>query len=65
MLNKRKGGKMDEKKFLFDVENLKTDFAIEKMPLSDIDINNLKAYSNNQITINEMIEQLKEGEIKL
>ena len=56
---------MDEKKFLFDVENLKTDFAIEKMPLSDIDINNLKAYSNKQITINEMIEQLKEGEIKL
>ncbi len=56
---------MDEKKFLFDVENLKTDFAIENMPLSDIDINNLRAYSNNQITINDMIEQIKNGEITL
>lgn len=56
---------MDEKKFKFDVDNLKTDFAIENMPLSELDINNLKAYSNNQITINEMIEQLKTGEIKL
>ena len=44
---------MDEKKFLFDVENLKTDFAIENMPLS------------NQITINDMIEQIKNGEITL
>ena len=56
---------MDEKKFMFDVENLETDFAIENMPLSDIDINNLRAYSNNQITINDMIEQIKNGEITL
>ena len=56
---------MDEQKFKFDVENLKTDFAIENMPLSDTDINNLKAYTNKQITITDMIEQIKNGEIKI
>ena len=56
---------MDEKKFIFDVENLKTDFAIENMPLNENDISNLRAYTDNQITINDMVEQLRNGEIKL
>lgn len=50
---------VDENKFKFDVDNLKTDFAIEHMPLSDADINMLKEYSNKNITISDMINNLK------
>ena len=49
----------DEKKFRFDVENLKTDFAIENMGLTDQDINNLREYSNKNISINDMIKKIK------
>lgn len=49
----------DEKKFMFDVENLKTDFAIENMGLTDQDINNLREYSNKNISINDMIKKIK------
>jgi hypothetical protein len=49
----------NEKKFMFDVENLKTDFAIENMGLTDQDINNLREYSNKNISINDMIKKIK------
>ena len=39
-----------EEKFNFDIENLKQDFAIENMFLTDQDINLLKRFSNNEIT---------------
>ena len=48
-----------EEKFNFDIENLKQDFAIENMFLTDQDINLLKRFSNNEITQNEMINIIK------
>lgn len=48
-----------EEKFNFDIENLKQDFAIENMYITEQDINLLKRYSNNEITQNEMINIIK------
>lgn len=49
----------DKNKFDFDVENLKKEFQIEKMNLSNSDIENLRKYSNKEITINDMINDFK------
>ena len=48
-----------EEKFNFDIENLKQDFAIEHMFLTDQDINLLKRFSNNEITQHELINIIK------
>ena len=48
-----------EEKFNFDIENLKQDFAIENMFLTDQDINLLKRFSNNEITQHELINIIK------
>lgn len=48
-----------EEKFFYDIDNMKIDFAIENMTISDEDIRLLKMYSNNEITFNDMIEQAK------
>ena len=37
-----------EEKFNFDIANLKQDFAIENMNITDSDIEILKKYSNDQ-----------------
>ena len=50
-----------EEKFNFDIENLKQDFAIENINIQDDDLEVLKMYSNNQISMNEMIDILKKG----
>ena len=48
-----------EEKFNFDIENLKQDFAIENMYITEQDIDLLKRFSNNEITQNEMINIIK------
>ena len=46
-------------KFNFDVENLRKDFAIENMQIQDEDISLLKKFNNQEITLDEMICQIK------
>lgn len=50
-----------EDKFNFDIDNLKQDFAIENINIQDDDLEVLKMYSSNQISMNEMIDILKKG----
>lgn len=49
-----------EDKFNFDIANLKQDFAIENINITDTDIDILKKYSNNEITMSEMINIIKD-----
>lgn len=53
-----------EDKFNFDIANLKQDFAIENINILDSDIDILKQYSNNEITMTEMINTIKEKTLK-
>ena len=49
----------NDTKFNFDVENLRKDFAIENMQIADEDIGLLKRFNNQEITLDEMIGQIK------
>ena len=48
-----------DEKFDFDIANLKNDLAMENMVVEQEDIDLLKKYSNNEITMNEMINIIK------
>ncbi len=48
-----------DEKFDFDIANLKKDLAMENMVVEQEDIDLLKRYSNNEITMNEMINIIK------
>lgn len=50
-----------EEKFNFDIANLKQDFAIENMNITNSDIEILKRYSNQEISESEMIDIIKKG----
>ena len=50
-----------EDKFNFDIDNIKQDFAIENINIQDDDLTLLKMYSNDQISMNEMIDIFKKG----
>ncbi len=52
-----------EEKFNFDIENLKQDFAIENMNVTDQDIEILKRYSNDEISQVEMINLIKSNNL--
>lgn len=52
-----------EEKFNFDIENLKQDFAIENMNITDQDIEVLKKYSNDEISQVEMINLIKSNNL--
>ena len=47
-----------EEEVKFDIENLKQDFAIENMNVTDSDIEILKRYSNDEISQSEMINNI-------
>ena len=53
-----------EEKFNFDIENLKQDFAIENMNITDSDVEVLKKFSNNEISQSEMINLFKGNTLK-
>lgn len=53
-----------EEKFNFDIANLKQDFAIESMNITDSDIEILKRYSNDEISQSEMINIIKDNTLK-
>lgn len=48
-----------EDKFNYDIENMKKDFAIENMSINADEVNMLKKFSNNEITVNEMVDSIK------
>ena len=48
-----------DEKFDYDIANLKNDLAMENMIVEQEDIDLLKRYSNNEITMNEMINIIK------
>ncbi len=52
-----------EEKFNLDIENLKNDLAIEDMFVTDEDVNMLKKYSTNEITLNEAINNIIKGNL--
>ena len=53
-----------EEKFNFDIANLKQDFAIENMNITDSDIEILKRYSNDEISQSEMINIIRDNTLK-
>lgn len=55
---------IEEKKFLFDIENLKKDLAMENMIVTEEDIDMLRKYANDEITVPEMIETIKNSVIE-
>ena len=46
-------------KFDFDIENIKRDFQIENMQINASDVEMLRKYNNNEITMNDMISSIK------
>jgi len=53
-----------EEKFNFDIANLKQDFAIENMNVTDEDFEILKKYSNDEISESEMINIITNNTLK-
>lgn len=53
---------LNEEKFNFDIANLKKDLAIEDMVVTDEDIALLKRYSNKEISMNDMINIIRQEE---
>ena len=51
---------MLEKNFNFELENLKRDFEIENIHITNNDVFLLRRYANNEITFNELIKIVKE-----
>lgn len=45
----------NEEKFKFDIENIKKDFAIEDMTISENVISLLKQYNNQEITMDKVV----------
>lgn len=50
---------LKEEKFNFDIENMKKDFAIENMTIAPDEIDMLKRYNNNEVSMNDMINSIK------
>lgn len=48
----------NEEKFQFDIENIKKDFAIEDMTISENVIGLLKKYNNKEITIDNVVNSI-------
>lgn len=52
-----------EEKFKLDIDNLKNDLAIEDMFITDADIYMLRKYSNKELTMNEIIDNIIKGDL--
>ena len=52
---------LKEEKFNFDIENMKKDFAIENMTIAPDEIDMLKRYNNNEVSMNDMINSIKKS----
>ena len=49
----------DEKIFKFDIDNIKSDLAIEGMTISDEDVNLFKQFDNEEIDMPNLIQTIK------
>lgn len=54
---------MLESNFNFELENLKRDFEIESIALTNNDIGLLKRYANEEITFNELVDIVKKSNL--
>ena len=50
-----------EEKFDYDIENLRKDLEIENMFITQEEVDLIKKYSNNEITMDEAINFIKES----
>ena len=50
----------NEEIFKFNIDNIKNDLAIEGMDISQSDIDMYKMYANNEITMPDLIEMIKQ-----
>ena len=53
-----------EEKFEFDIANLKKDLAMEDMYVNNEDIELLKRYYDNEISMTDIIDQIKKPYIE-
>ena len=53
-----------DEKFNFDIANLKHDFAIENMSITDQDIEILRKFSNDEISQVEMLDIIKSNTLR-
>lgn len=51
----------NEEQFNFDIANLKKDLEMENMIVTNEDIDMLRRYNNNEVTMNEMIDSIKQS----
>lgn len=49
----------NEEKFNLDIENIRNDLAMEDMIMTEQDVTLLKRYANDEITMPEMIQIIK------
>lgn len=54
---------MLEDNFNFELENLRKDFEIENINLTNNDIGLLKRYANEEITFNELVDIVKKSNL--
>ena len=52
-----------ENNFNFELENLRKDFEIENINLTNNDISLLKKYANEEITFNELVNIVKKSNL--
>lgn len=52
---------LKDEKFNFDIENMKRDFEIENMTIPTEEIDMLKKYNNNELSMNDMIKSIKKS----
>lgn len=53
-----------EFKFNYDIENMKKDFEIENMQVTAEDIDMLRRYNNNEMSMSDMISSIKKSFIQ-
>lgn len=53
-----------EFKFNYDIENMKKDFEIENMQVTAEDIDMLRRYNNNEMSMSDMISFIKKSFIQ-
>ena len=49
----------NENEFKFNIDNIKNDLAIEGMDISQNDIDMYRMYANNEVTMPDLIEMIK------
>lgn len=48
-----------EKKFYYDIDNIKQDLAMEDMIVTEEHVENLRRYANNEISMDDIMNQIK------